>query len=227
MDRHFDELLGHLKHQLLRMSALAETMISAAIKAVVDRDVAGIAAVREHELQVDRLQVEIDEACLTLIALHQPAAGDLRFILGVAKTNAELERLADQAINICNKAEQLQGEVPLAPTAVLSRMGVIARGMLKDSLHAYVTRDVLLARAVLPRDDELDRLKAEMTVDVVGIMERDPAAVRRGVALILIARNVERIGDHATNIAENAIFVAEGTDVRHKAEVHPHGGHGG
>jgi phosphate transport system protein len=219
MDRHFDALLAGLKSELTRMSALAEGMIGAAIALLVERDESAIAAIREHEGQVNRLQIQIDEDCLTLIALHQPAASDLRFILGAAKTNTELERLADQAVNICDKAEWLLREPQLKPYDILPRMAAIACGMLRDSLHAYVNRDVQQARGVLARDDEVDGLKRTVTEELIGIMQKDSGAVRRSVALLLIARNLERIGDHATNIAENAIFVAEGKDIRHRAEM--------
>ena len=223
MDRRFDELLAELKRELTRMSALAETMITAAIRLLVNRDATTIKPIREHEEQVDRMQMQIDEMCVNMIALHQPAAGDLRFIFGAAKTNTELERLADLAINICNKAERLLTDPPIKPFEILPRMASIASLMLRDSLHAYVTRDVQKAREVLIRDDELDRLKEQVTAELVDIMERDPAAIQRALALILITRNLERIGDHATNIAENAIFVAEGKDIRHRVELRDRG----
>jgi phosphate transport system protein len=221
MERHFDEQLDALKLQLTKMSALAETMIADAVRVLVDRDEAAAATVYAHEEQVNRMQVAIDEMCLTLIALHQPAARDLRFILGAVKTNSDLERLADQAVNICNKAERLLREPPLRPFVILPRMAEIARGMLKDSLHAYVSLDLERAQKVLLRDDEVDQLKAQITTEMTDLMARDPATVRRAVDILLVARNLERIGDHATNIAENAIFVAEGRDVRHHFEEKP------
>jgi phosphate transport system protein len=218
MERHLDELLSSLKLLLVKMSALTEIMIADAIRMLVARDASMAAAVDRNEEQVNMLQVEIDEMCLTLIALHQPAAGDLRFILGAAKTNAELERLADQAVNICEKAEHLLTEEPIKPFDILPRMAMIASGMVKDSLHAFVNRDVAKARDVLKRDDELDDLKREITEELVQIMQRDNSTVARALDLTLVARNLERIGDHATNIAENTIFVAEGRDVRHHRE---------
>jgi phosphate transport system protein len=215
MERHFDEQLQALKLQLMKMSALAETMIADAVKALVDRNEAAIPLVREREAQVNHLQIEIDETCVTLIALHQPAAGDLRFIMGAAKTNAELERLADQAVNIVDKAERLLKVPPLRPFVVIPEMAAIARGMVRDSLHAFVNRDVDKAREVLLRDDQLDERKARITVDLSEFMTRDASSVDRALALVLISHNLERIGDHATNIAENTIFVVEGKDIRH------------
>ena len=215
MERHFDEQLQGLKLHLMKMSALAETMIGDAVKALVQRDATVIPLVYEREGQVNRMQIEIDDTCLTLIALHQPAAGDLRFIMGAAKTNSDLERLADQAVNICNKAERLLREPPLKPFVIIPEMARIARGMLRDSLHAFVNRDVAMARDVLLRDAQVDRRKAEITVEMSAFMTQDPSAISRALDLILIARNLERIGDHATNIAENTIFVVEGRDIRH------------
>lgn len=215
MERHFDEQLQTLKLHLTKMSALAETMIADAVKALVERNESVIPLIHEREAQVNHLQIEIDEMCLTLIALHQPAAGDLRFILGAAKTNAELERLADQAVNICDKAEQLLKEPPLKPFVIIPEMATIARGMVRDSLHAFVNRDVDKAREVLLRDDELDERKSRITVELSDFMARESSTVSRALALVLIARNLERIGDHATNIAENTIFVVEGRDIRH------------
>jgi phosphate transport system protein len=218
MERHFDESLAALKHQLLKMSALAEAMIADAIRMLVDRNDSVEPVIRGREAEVNKLQLDIDEACLTLIALHQPAAYDLRFLLGAVKTNAELERLADQAVNITEKAVALLKEPPLKKCDIIEDMASIGREMVRDSLHAYVNRDVALARRVLLRDDELDNLKAKVTAELMEYMQRDPATVSRALSLALVARNLERIGDHATNIAENAIFVAEGRDVRHHHE---------
>jgi phosphate transport system protein len=215
MERHFDEQLQALKLQLIKMSALAESMIGDAVKALVERDESVFSLIRQREIQVNRLQIEIDEMCLTLIALHQPAAGDLRFIMGASKTNADLERLADQAVNISDKAEELIKQPPLRPFVIIPEMATIARGMVRDSLHAFVNRDVDKARDVLARDDQLDERKARITVELSEYMAKESSTVSRALALILISRNLERIGDHATNIAENTIFVVEGRDIRH------------
>jgi phosphate transport system protein len=215
MERHFHELLAELKNRLVQMSALAETMIADAVRVLVNRDGSTATDIRQKELDVNRMQVEIDEACFALIALHQPAATDLRFILAALKTNSDLERLADEAINVLNKAERLLREPPLTQLVLVPRMADIARDMLKDSLDAFVALDTAKAREVLRRDDEVDRLKAEVTGKLLDFIAADPATVQRAMALILVARNLERIADHATNIAENAIFVGEGRDVRH------------
>ena len=219
MERHFDDHLQALKYHLMKMSAMAEVMISDAIKAVVERNESVIPSVYQREEQVNRMQIEIDETCLTLIALHQPAAGDLRFILGAAKANAELERLADEAINIVQRSEHLLREPPLKPFEIIPEMAVIARGMVRDSLHAFVNRNVDLAREVLLRDDRLDDLKDAISAELTTYMTSDSSSVSRALDLLLIARYLERIGDHATNIAEISIFVVEGRDVRHHADV--------
>ncbi|MEI8351193.1 MAG: phosphate signaling complex protein PhoU [bacterium] len=217
MERHFDENLQALKFHLMKMSAIAEVMISDAIKAVVERNEAMIHPVYQREDQVNHMQIEIDETCLTLIALHQPAAGDLRFILGAAKANTELERLADEAVNIVQRSEHLLKAPPLKPFEIIPEMAVIARGMVRDSLHAFVNRNADLAREVLLRDDRLDDLKDAISQELTDYMTQDSASVARALDLLLISRYLERIGDHATNIAEIAIFVVEGRDVRHHA----------
>jgi phosphate transport system protein len=221
MERHFDELLNELKHALFKMSALALTMIDDSIRGLVDKDEKAITSVYEKEEQVNQLQVEIDEMCLTMIALQQPMASDLRFILGAAKTNSDLERLADQAVNITNKAEKMLHDTPLQPFVIIPAMAALASRMVHDSLHAYVNRDCATARDVLMRDDELDDMKIKVTEIMLGYMAKDPATIAQALALILIARNLERIGDHATNIAENIIFVVEGRDVRHHGKPKP------
>ncbi len=217
MERHLDEFLSELRNKLLEMSSCAESMISRAIAALVERDTSAVPQVYEYEERVNRLQIEVDELCLRIIALFQPAASDLRYIIGAVKTNTDLERLADLAVNICHKAERLLQEPPAGEFQVVPRMAEIASQMVKESLRAYVDRAPESARAVLARDKALDDGKAEVTANVLRLMERDPQHARRALDIALVSRNLERIGDHAKNIAENAIFVAEGKDVRHGA----------
>jgi phosphate transport system protein len=218
MERHFDEQLQALRAHLMKMSALAEVMISDAVKTVVERDAEAVAPVYEREELVNQMEMEIDESCVTLIALHQPAAGDLRFIMGAVKTNAELERLADEAVNIVQKAEHLMNIAPLKPFEIIPQMAIIARGMVRDSLRAFVNRKVDLARDVLQRDDQLDDLRTKIGHVLRDHMMKDPQAVPLALDLLLISRYLERIGDHATNIAEITIYVVEGRDVRHHAD---------
>ena len=218
MERHVDEQLDALKAQLIKMSALAELMIADATRVLVNRDAASAQAVERHETEVNGLQIEIDEMCFTLIATHQPVAGDLRFLLGAVKTNSDLERLADLAVNICEKAQSLLHHPQVKPFVIIPEMASIASGMVKDSLHAYVNRDVALARSVLVRDDELDERKRRVTAELAEHMRHFPETTIAALDLVLVARNLERIGDHATNIAENTIFMVQGKDIRHHAE---------
>jgi len=218
MERHFDEQLESLKNQLMKMSAMAEVMIADAVRSVVERDASAISPVYEREELVNQMQVEIDETCLTLIALNQPAAADLRFLLGAVKTNAELERLADEAVNIVQKAEHLLKGEQVKPFEVIPEMAPIARSMVRDSLRAFVNRNSDLAREVLRRDDRLDDLRSKIADILTVCMTKTPELIPSALDLLLISRYLERIGDHATNIAENTIFVVEGVDVRHHAD---------
>jgi phosphate transport system protein len=219
MERHFDEQLAELKGLLIRMSALAELMIADALRILVNRDASAAAAVFRHEEQVNSLQIEVDEMCLALIATHQPVAGDLRFLLGAVKTNNELERLADLAVNVCEKGCVLISHPPVKPFVIIPEMAAIAGGMARDSLHAYVNRDTTLARSVLARDDSLDERKTRVTNELAEHIRHFPETTTAALDLILVARNLERIGDHATNIAENTIFVVQGKDIRHNVET--------
>jgi phosphate transport system protein len=228
MERHFDEQLQALKNHLMKMSALAEVMIADAVKTVVERDATAVSPVYEREELVNHMQIEIDETCLTLIALHQPAACDLRFIMAAVKANSDLERLADEAVNIVQKAEHLLAAPQLKPFEIIPEMAALARGMVRDSLRAFVNRNVDLAREVLLRDDRLDDLQDKITLELTEHMSKDSTAVSRGLDLLLISRFLERIGDHATNIAEVTIFVVEGLDIRHHSDQErlahrPHG----
>jgi phosphate transport system protein len=217
MKRHFDADLDDLRGRLLRMGGLCEEMIHAAVKLVVERDEEHLASVEEWERQVNRFHLEIDDVCLKLLALHQPAAGDLRLIAAALKINSDLERVGDQAVNIAETGVFLCKE-PRIKLGDIPRMVEVAAGMLKDSLDSFSRGDVDLARDVIRRDDEEDRLKSQTFNELVNMMQRDSSAIARGMDVILIARNLERIADHATNIAEDVIFMVLGKDIRHPAE---------
>ncbi|MDQ7797416.1 MAG: phosphate signaling complex protein PhoU [Candidatus Edwardsbacteria bacterium] len=218
MERHFDTELDQLKQQLLKMGALAEAMIDAAVTALVERNADQLKQIYEQEKEVNNLQVSIDEDCLRLTALYQPTAGDLRFLLGASKINTELERLGDQAINICEVVNKLLKEPQLKPLIDIPKMVSIATDMVRDSLNAFVERNVDKARAVLMQDDQLDDLKDKIVAELTEFMTKDSGSVSRAIQLILVARSLERIGDHATNIAEDVIFVVQGRDIRHHAQ---------
>jgi phosphate transport system protein len=217
MKRHFDTDLEDLRGRLLRMGSLCEEMVHYAVKVVVDRDDSHVSRVQEWESQVNALHIEIDEVCLRLIALHQPAAGDLRLIAAAIKINSDLERVGDQAVNIAETGVYLLKE-PKIKLGDIPRMVEVAAGMLKDALDAFSRGDVELARDVIKRDDEEDRLKSQTFNELVTLMQRDASAIQRGMDIILVARNLERIADHATNIAEDVIFMVLGKDIRHSAE---------
>ena len=218
MKRQFDANLDDLRGSLLRMGGLCEEMVQSAVKVVIERDESRFAAMQEWERQVNAMHIEIDDVCLRLIALHQPAAGDLRLIAAAIKINSDLERVGDQAVNIAETGVYLLKE-PVIKLGDIPRMVEVAAGMLKDSLDAFARGDVDLARDVIKRDDEEDRLKSQTFNELVMLMQRDASAIQRGMDIILIARNLERIADHATNIAEDVIFMVLGKDIRHSAET--------
>jgi len=218
MERHFEVELQGLKERLLNMAALVEERVHQAVKALMERrlDVAeGIAA---GDAEVNELQIEIDDRCLKLLALQQPMAVDLRLITAAMKINADLERIGDQAVNIAENVVKILPQPPLKPIIDIPRMAQITEGMTRDCLDAFVRKDVGLARSVLKRDDEVDALKDQVFRVLLTYMMADPGTIERALALILISRNLERIADHATNIAEDVIFLVEAKDVRHHHE---------
>mgnify|MGYP001604625878 CR=1 len=219
MHRHFEEVEGELKNQLLSMGSLAEEMIHSAIQGLVERKKEPLLKVAHNEDQVNSLHIDVDNRCLNLIALHQPAAADLRFIIAAIKINSDLERIGDQAVNI-SQTTALLLEHPQLERKLLDipRMAELAQSMLKDSLDSFVKKDVGLARTVLARDCEEDRMKSEAFNELMQLMQSDASTIQRALGLILIARNLERIADHATNIAEDVIFMTLGKDIRHHSE---------
>ncbi len=219
MHRHFEQAEDELKSRLLTMGGLVERMIQSAVKGLVERDEAALSSIGALEDQVNALHIEIDDRCLTLIALHQPAAADLRFIMAAIKINSDLERIGDQAVNISENTERLLQHPQLETKLLdLPRMAELAKGMVKESLDAFVRKDVPMARAVIAKDDAEDAMKSEAFRRLQQIMQADSSTVERALSLILIARNLERIADHATNIAEDVVFMVLGKDIRHGAE---------
>ena len=219
MERHhFEEELQVLKHRLLNMGALVEERVHQAIMSLMERRPEGTERIIQGDQDVNDLQIEIDDRCLKLLALQQPMASDLRLITAAMKINSDLERIGDQAVNIAENSLKLMANAPLKPIIDLPRMAEIAEGMTRDSLDAFVRKDAALARAVLARDDEVDQLKDQVFRVLLTYMMADPATIERALGLILVSRILERIADHATNIAEDVIFIAEAKDVRHHAE---------
>ncbi len=219
MRRYFEEIEEELKNKLLHMGSLAEEMIHLATKALLERKEEFLKKVPQNEEEVNRLHIEIDDRCLKLLALHQPAAQDLRFIIAAVKINSDLERIADQAVNISENTAVLLNEPQLEKKPLdIPRMADLAKSMLKDSLDAFVKKDADLARSVIQRDDEEDKLKSHAFHELMRLMQSDSSTIQRALGLILIARNLERIADHATNIAEDVIFMTLGKDIRHHIE---------
>ncbi|MBI4801605.1 MAG: phosphate signaling complex protein PhoU [Elusimicrobia bacterium] len=219
MYRHFEEVEGELKNQILFMGSLAEEMIHLAVQGLVERKKEPLCHVAQNEERVNRLHIDVDNRCLNLIALYQPAATDLRFIIAAIKINSDLERIGDQAVNISQTTELLLSQPQLERKLLdIPRMAELAQNMLRDSLDAFVKKDVALARTVLARDAEEDQLKSEAFNELMQLMQSDASTIQRALGLILIARNLERVADHATNIAEDVIFMALGQDIRHHAE---------
>ena len=215
MSRHFHEELEALKQTLLAMGGLVEDQIRHVMQALVDRDDALASEVIERDRQVNAYDVEVDAQCVELLALHQPAAGDLRFITTAMKIVTDLERIGDQAVNIGQRVIELNREPQLKPYIDLPRMAERAQAMVKESLDAFVARDTELARRVRAEDDEVDALKEQIFRELLTFMMEDPRCIPRAIRLILISRCMERVADHATNIAEMVIYLVEGKMVRH------------
>jgi phosphate transport system protein len=216
--RHFDEELGSLKEKLLTMASLVESMIFKAVKSLTEREESLIKEIDKDEEKVNLLEIEIDELCLKLLALKQPMATDLRFITSAMKINSELERIGDMAVNITQCVAILIKKPQLKPYIDLPRMADLTQKMVKESLDAFIKNDPDLARSVLHSDDQVDALKDQIFRELLTFMMSDHSTISRALELILISRHLERIGDHATNIAEDVIYLVQGKDIRHHIE---------
>lgn len=213
--QHFESDLEALKHRLLHMGSLVEAQTHKALVSLMERRAELARTVIEGDAAVNLLQMEIDDRCLKMLALQQPFATDLRLITSAMKMGADLERIGDQAVNIAENALRLLETPPLKPVIDIAEMSEIAQKMTRDALDAFVRRDAALARDVLYRDDKVDQLKDRVFRVLLTHMMADPGTIERALGLILISRNLERIADHATNIAEDVIFLVEAKDVRH------------
>jgi phosphate transport system protein len=213
--RHFQQDLDLLKTRLLEMGGLAEERVRLAVDALVARNAETVERVLVGDGPINQLHIEIDERCFKLLALHQPMAVDLRAIVSAVKINTDLERVGDLAINIAEAARRYMRHQPVKQLIDIPRMGNIAQAMLRDALDAYVRRDTGLAQAVLGQDDDLDALKTQVFRELLTYMLQDPSTIEPALELILISRHLERIGDHATNVAEDVIFMVSAQDVRH------------
>jgi phosphate transport system protein len=217
MERHFVRDLEEAKDRLLWMGSLAERAVHQAMQAVFEAEEAPAQAVLQEEHALNELQIEIDDRVVQLLALQQLMAADLRFVLAVSRINNDLERIGDQAVNIAQSALRIVRHARVKPYVDLPRMSELAEEMVRDALNAVVRRDVDLARSVLTRDDQVDQLRDQIFRELLTYMMGDSSVVFPAFELILVAKNLERVGDHATNIAEDVIYMVAGHDVRHPA----------
>jgi phosphate transport system protein len=220
-DKKYEEDLRKLREDILYMGGLVEDQIQKAVKSLVDRDsdMANIIIERDHE--VNRLDVDIDDLCIRLLALHQPAGRDLRFITTGLKITTDLERIGDMAVNICERALELNQEPQLKPYIDIPRMTQIAQGMIRESLDAFVREDTDLALKVCKDDEQVDQLNSQIFREVITFMIGDPLTINRAMKLASISKYLERIADHATNIAEMVVFMVKGKSIRHMKELPP------
>lgn len=215
MERHFDEELKQLKEKLLKMSGLTEKAINRSVEALMDRDQDMAQAIIPEDNTINMLEIEIDDLCLRFLALHQPQAGDLRFITAIMRINNELERMGDLAVNIAQRVLDIIKDSPLQPPADIPKMAEAAQGMLKDSIDAFVNNDPKLAQAVCERDDIVDTLNKQIFHNSLHTMCKDPHVIERSVDFILVAKNLERIADLATNVCEDIIYMVDGKVIKH------------
>lgn len=219
MLRHFDVELDELKQQLLQMGGLCEKMIQTSIKALLERDLGHSDDIMKYENQVNHLHVDIDDRCMKLFAAQAPLASDLRSIIAALKINNDLERIGDQACNISqNTLDLLKAPKQKLPED-MTRMATLASEMVREALDSFVKKDMRLAESVLTKEVLVDALKGQIFDEQLQEMSLNASTVRRGLDVILIARNLEKVGDHATNIAEDVIFMVKGKDIRHHLDV--------
>ncbi|MGH9328674.1 MAG: phosphate signaling complex protein PhoU [Terriglobia bacterium] len=217
--RHFEERLDGLRNRLLEMSGLVESAIYRGVHAVVDKDENLARQVLENESRVNRMQIEIDDMAVRLLALEQPVAIDLRLITAAIKINNDLERMGDLAVSIAERALSLMHEPVVNALVDIPYMARLVESMVRKSLDSFVRRDSQLARSVLSSDDAVDDLRNGIYKEMVRFMEENPHCITPALNLIFVARNLERIADHATNISEDVLFLIDGVDVRHHAEA--------
>jgi phosphate transport system protein len=216
--RHFVEELEQLKSKLLEMSSLVEAAIQRSISAVIHKDRSAAEEVFRNETRINAIEIEIDEFATNLLALQQPMAADLRLIVAALKINTDLERMGDLSVNIAQRARSLMEEPVVKPMIDIPHIAGLVQSMVRKALDAFVTRDSDLARSVLASDDAVDSLRTACYHELVSFMEKDPQNIRQALDLLAVTRNLERIADHSTNIAEDVLFLVKGVDVRHHAE---------
>ncbi len=214
-DRTYEQELQKLREMLLDMCAKVQRAISASVQSMTERDTPLAQKVVDQDAEVDRLEVAIDDACRRLLALRQPAAGDLRFIATALKIVTDLERMGDLAVNIAERAIDLNEAEPLAPISDLSTLADLAESQLRKALEAFVERDLTKAQVVLSGDDLIDAVYLRLFNELLTLMMEDSRTIRRATSLMFVAKHLERFGDHAMNVAEMVIYMVRGTDIRH------------
>ena len=218
-DREYENQLRNVRDHLLSMGERVEAMIGNAIKALVERDVDLAKATIEADHTVNRLELETDELCLVVLAKRQPMGSDLRFITLALKMVTDLERMGDIAVNICERVVDLSALEPLKPYEDIPRMAAAVQGMVHDAIDAFVNADVERAQSVIDRDHEVNTLYTRVFRDVLALMVQNPATIERGIHVQSVGKWLERMGDHATNLAEQVIFMVKGKDVRHLGKL--------
>lgn len=214
-DREYEGELESLREQVLLMGARVEEMMTLSLRAFSEQNTRLAGSTIAHDRLVDAAEMQIDELCLRVLALRQPVASDLRFITTTLKLVTDLERIADLCVNLCERVGEFEDEPTFRVDATITQVGALAQSMVHDALDAFVVGDALKAEQVMDRDETVDRLHAAIIPELVSMMTNDPAAVQRSIRLISIAKYLERIADHATNIAEMVVFMVRGQDVRH------------
>ncbi|HMK39465.1 MAG TPA: phosphate signaling complex protein PhoU [Bacteroidota bacterium] len=223
MQRHFVEELEAVKTNLIKMGSFAEESIARAIRALLERNADLAREVITQDERINSLEIEIDDAIVDLLALQQPVATDLRFILAAMKINNDLERIGDHAVNIAESALQYAGGEPVKPFVDLPKMAQVTKEMLRDSIDAFIHSDSAKARTVLVSDDTIDDLNRKIVAELVALIRSDHAVIEQALDLIRVSRNLERVADLSTNIAEEVVFIAEAHVVKHHAEGNPPG----
>ena len=224
--RHFDEELRTLKERLLQMGSLAEKALHRAVGALVERDEARLSDLADLERQVNALEIEVDDRAFTALVKRQPVASDLRFVVMSIKIAGDIERISDLAVNIARSTERLLAEPPLKKLVLTPMLTERVVAMLRESLDAFVRGDADLARAVIASDDGVDSMRDDMVRSLLTYMMEDPYTISRALTLVLIAQNLERVADHATNIAEEVVYMVEAREMRHGFHTGKIVGHG-
>lgn len=219
MKEHFSELLEQLRRQLIGMGAEVESQIRVAVEALVEGDAGKARGVCERDPVVNDLEVRNEAAVIHLLATQQPVAGDLRLLVAAIRINADLERIGDHAVNIAQAAERLATVKPFKPWVDIPHMAEVVRGMLRDALDSLVRRDAVLAKSVLVRDDVVDAKNLSLIRELLTYMAENPSLIGRSIEIMSISKNLERVADLATNIAEETIFIAEGTSIKHQGKT--------